>query len=83
MRAEAEANGRTLDVYAVYSYAGVQALAAALTHARDPLQASQFLKTHAVPTVLGNIRFDTAGDIVNPTFEVYTFRSGKIVLARK
>ena len=82
MRAAAQARGHTLDVYEVYSYAAVQALAAALNSSDDPTQAAAFLKQGTVPTVMGDIGFDAAGDIKDPTFDVYTFRDGKIVISR-
>jgi branched-chain amino acid transport system substrate-binding protein len=66
--------------YTLYSYASVQALAAAFNGAgkNDPAQASAWLKSHSVQTVMGTKDWDQKGDLTTSDYVVYQWsKDGK------
>jgi len=69
------ANGFEPEGYTLYSYASVQALAAAFTGAgeNDPAKASTWLKANPVATVLGQKEWDTKGDLKVSDYVVYAW----------
>ncbi|MDX2155872.1 MAG: branched-chain amino acid ABC transporter substrate-binding protein [Hyphomicrobiaceae bacterium] len=69
--------------YTLYSYAGLQIIAAAATQAKtnDPKKVAEAIKGKTFKTVIGDIGYDQKGDITRPDYVVYTWRKnadGKI-----
>ncbi|MCK8663747.1 branched-chain amino acid ABC transporter substrate-binding protein [Pseudomonas azerbaijanoccidens] len=74
------ATGYEPEGYTLYSYASVQALAAAFSGAgkNDPAQASAWLKSHPVQTVMGSKSWDKKGDLTKSDYVVYEWnKDGK------
>ncbi|GGK00552.1 branched-chain amino acid ABC transporter substrate-binding protein [Pseudomonas matsuisoli] len=67
------ANGYEPEGYTLYSYASVQAIAAAFNGAgsTDGAEASQWLKSHPVQTVMGTKSFDEKGDLKVSDYVMY------------
>jgi branched-chain amino acid transport system substrate-binding protein len=67
------ANGYEPEGYTLYSYASVQAIAAAFNGAgsTDGAEASQWLKSHPVQTVMGTKAFDEKGDLKVSDYVMY------------
>jgi branched-chain amino acid transport system substrate-binding protein len=65
----------------LYSYAAVQAWAAAVAEAGslDPAAVSASLHSHEFDTVLGRIRFDAKGDVLAAGFEWFVWTNGAFV----
>ncbi|MFJ5298264.1 branched-chain amino acid ABC transporter substrate-binding protein [Pseudomonas sp. NPDC088368] len=66
--------------YTLYSYASVQALAAAFTGAKSTKgeEAAKWLKAHPVKTVMGEKNWDTKGDLKVSDYVVYQWdKDGK------
>ena len=59
--------------YTLYSYASVQAIAAAFkaTGGKDSAKASEWLKANAVDTVMGKKAWDSKGDLKVSDYVVY------------
>jgi branched-chain amino acid transport system substrate-binding protein len=65
--------------YTLYSYAGLQIVAAAATATKslDPkVVAAEMSKGAAYKTVIGDIAFDAKGDITRPDYVMYTWTKG-------
>jgi len=64
--------------YTLYSYGAVQAWAEAVRRARsvDTGKVIGQLKDKPIETVLGNIAFDSKGDVTNPGYVVYEWKDG-------
>lgn len=60
--------------YALYAYAAVQVIAAAIEHTNttDGRTLANWLHQHEVATVLGNKSWATNGDIINSQFKIYS-----------
>lgn len=71
------------DDYALRTYAAVQAFAAAATETGglNGKKMAEWLKENTVSTVIGDLRWDVKGDIVQPDYSVYEWRDGKVVPA--
>ena len=67
------ANGFEPEGYTLYSYASLQALAAAFNGAgaNDAAKASAWLKSHPVQTVMGKKEWDTKGDLKVSDYVIY------------
>lgn len=67
------ANGYEPEGYTLYSYASIQALAAAFNGAgsTDGAEASKWLKSHPVQTVMGTKEFDEKGDLKVSDYVMY------------
>ncbi|MBM1169453.1 branched-chain amino acid ABC transporter substrate-binding protein [Microvirga arabica] len=67
--------------YTLYSYGAVQAWAQAVTKAGSiqPQAVVSALRSHAFETILGRISFDARGDVRQPGFEWFIWRSGRYV----
>ncbi|RCS23645.1 branched-chain amino acid ABC transporter substrate-binding protein [Phyllobacterium salinisoli] len=68
------------EAYTLYSYAGVQAIAAAAKAAgsNDPQEVAKALKgTETFKTVLGDISFDEKGDPKLPGYVMYEWKKGE------
>ncbi|EPL15560.1 branched-chain amino acid ABC transporter substrate-binding protein [Pseudomonas sp. CF161] len=71
--AKFRAEGYEPESYTLFSYASVQALAAAFKGAgtTDGTQASEWLKSHSVDTVLGSKSFTAQGDLKDSPYVMY------------
>lgn len=69
--------------YALYTYAAVQVIASAIdnTNTTNGTVLAHWLHQHEVNTVLGTKSWDTNGDIINSSFNVYTMLSDNILTA--
>ncbi len=67
------ASGFEPEGYTLYSYASIQALAAAFnaTGGKDPAKASEWLKANSVDTVMGKKAWDKKGDLKVSDYVVY------------
>ena len=68
------------ETFTLYSYAAMQVLAEAIgkTGSDDPKTVAGAIKKQGPwPTVIGDLSFDSKGDVINPEFTVYTWRKGK------
>jgi branched-chain amino acid transport system substrate-binding protein len=67
------ASGYEPEGYTLYSYASVQVIAAAFSGAgsTDGAEASQWLKSHSVQTVMGKKEFDEKGDLKVSDYVMY------------
>jgi branched-chain amino acid transport system substrate-binding protein len=65
--------------YVLYTYAAVQVWAAAAEKAKstDFAKVTAVLKDTTFDTVLGPIKFDAKGDVVNPAYVFYIWHAGK------
>lgn len=66
--------------YTLYTYASFQMLkqAAEATKSNDPQKIAEWLRAgNPTKTVLGEIKLDAKGDLVNPVYVWYTFKDGK------
>jgi branched-chain amino acid transport system substrate-binding protein len=66
--------------YVLYSYATIQvwAEAAAKAHSTKPILVASTLKTDGPwPSVLGPIKFDSKGDVVNAAYAIYKWHDGQ------
>jgi len=77
--AEFKAQGFDPEGYTLYTYAAMQIFKQAAEKAKstdaDKLQAQ--LHGHSFDTVLGPIKFDDKGDIVNPQYVFYVWSKGQ------
>jgi branched-chain amino acid transport system substrate-binding protein len=73
------AEGYNPEGYTLYTYAAIQAFAAAANKARslkvDDL--SKALKSMTVDTVIGPLSWDSKGDVKNPKYVFYVWKDGK------
>lgn len=72
------------ETYTLYSYAAVQAWAAAAEKAKsaDPAKVITALRSgDKFDTAIGPIGFDAKGDVVGPTYVVYSWKDGKYAYA--
>ncbi|MCR6631779.1 MAG: branched-chain amino acid ABC transporter substrate-binding protein [Magnetospirillum sp.] len=68
------------ETYTLYSYASVQAWAAAVEKAKslDAKKVIAQLKSgEKIDTAIGTVGFDGKGDVVGPTYVVYVWKNGK------
>lgn len=67
------ASGYEPEGYTLYAYTSVQALAAAFsaTKGTDGEKAAQWLKSHPVPTAMGNKEWDSKGDLKVSDYVMY------------
>jgi len=65
--------------YTLYSYAAIQAWAAAVEKAKSLKTAdvSKTLKANKIDTVLGKLGWDKKGDVLNPEYVFYVWKAGK------
>jgi branched-chain amino acid transport system substrate-binding protein len=73
------------ETYTLYSYAALQAWALAAEKAKsiDPKKVAAALKSgDKFNTVIGSVGFDAKGDVVGPTYVVYTWKNGKYAYAQ-
>ncbi len=73
-----EASGRTAEGYALYTYAAIQAWAAATTAAGSPDfdAVIEKLNTGEFNTVLGKVSFNEKGDVTLPGYVWYEWKDG-------
>ncbi len=64
---------RDPDTYSVNGYVAMQVLAEGIRRANtpDPQAVAQALRENEIPTLLGPLRFDANGDLVNPRIWIY------------
>lgn len=69
--------------YALYTYAAVQVIANAIdnTNTTDSITLANWLHQHEVNTVLGKKSWDTNGDIINSSFNMYTMLADNTLTA--
>jgi branched-chain amino acid transport system substrate-binding protein len=67
--------------YTLYSYGAVQAWAQAVERAgsAEPKAVMDALRSHEFETILGPVSFDAKGDVRQPGFEWFIWRSGRYV----
>jgi branched-chain amino acid transport system substrate-binding protein len=67
--------------YTLYSYGAVQAWAQAVTKAgsAEPTAVMNALRRNEFETILGQVSFDDKGDVRQPGFEWFVWRSGRYV----
>jgi len=72
------------EAYTLYTYAAVQAWAAAADKAgsTDAATVSAALKANSFDTAMGKIGFDAKGDVTAPGYVLYVWRNGKYVYAQ-
>ena len=65
--------------YTLYTYAAIQAFAAAANKAKSLKMEdlSKALKSMTVDTVIGALRWDSKGDIIDPKYVFYVWKNGK------
>ncbi|MGE0716368.1 MAG: branched-chain amino acid ABC transporter substrate-binding protein [Alphaproteobacteria bacterium] len=81
--AKFRAAGYEPEGYALYTYAAVQVWAAAANKARS-LKAGAVaaaLRGATYDTVVGRLRFDAKGDVIDPKYAVYAWRDGRYEVA--
>lgn len=67
------------EAYTLYSYAGLQIVAAAAAEAKslDPKKVAETMRAgKPFKTVIGDIAFDKKGDITRPDYVMYTWKKG-------
>ena len=77
---EFKATGYDPEGYTLYTYAAFQMYkqAAEATNSTDNKKIAEWLRAgNATQTVLGEIKLDSKGDLVNPVYVWYTFKDGK------
>jgi branched-chain amino acid transport system substrate-binding protein len=74
-----QAQGYNPEGYTLYTYAAIQAFAAAAEKAKSIKldDVSRALKSTAVDTVIGTLRWDSKGDVVDPKYVLYVWKDGK------
>ncbi len=62
--------------YTLYSYAGLEIIASAADQAKslDPKKVAETIKGKTFKTVIGDIGYDTKGDITRPDYVMYTWK---------
>lgn len=77
--AEFKKTGYSPEGYTLYTYGAVQAWveAAAAVKATDTQKVAKALKSMTLHTVLGDIEFDSKGDVKAPGYVVYVWKNGK------
>jgi len=65
--------------YTLYTYAAIQAFAAAANKAKSVKMEdlSKALKSMTVDTVIGALRWDNKGDVIDPKYVFYVWKNGK------
>jgi branched-chain amino acid transport system substrate-binding protein len=73
------AEGYDPEAYTLYTYAAIQAFAAAADKAKslNVEDLSRALKSMTVDTVLGPLSWDKKGDVINPKYVFYVWKDGK------
>ncbi|KQQ85787.1 branched-chain amino acid ABC transporter substrate-binding protein [Aureimonas sp. Leaf324] len=76
---EIEGSGKTAEGYVLYTYAAIQAWAEAAkkaggTEYEDVVKA---LDSETFPTVIGDLKFDSKGDVTLPGYVIYEWKNGK------
>jgi branched-chain amino acid transport system substrate-binding protein len=73
------AEGYDPEAYTLYTYAAIQAFAAAADKAKSLKveDLSRALKSMTVDTVLGPMSWDKRGDVINPKYVFYVWKDGK------
>jgi branched-chain amino acid transport system substrate-binding protein len=73
-----KAQGYDPEGYTLYTYAAIQAFAAAAAKANSVKEAdlSQALHAMTVDTVVGPLTWDSKGDVVNPKYVFYVWKAG-------
>ena len=77
---EFKAGGYDPEGYTLYTYAAFQMYKAGAeaTKSTDSQKIAEWLRAgNAVPTVLGEIKLDSKGDLTDPKYVWYTFKDGK------
>jgi len=77
---EFKAGGYDPEGYTLYTYASFQMYKAAAeaTKSNDNQKLAEWLRAgNPVQTVLGDIKLDSKGDLINPKYVWYTFKDGK------
>ncbi|MFN4142474.1 branched-chain amino acid ABC transporter substrate-binding protein [Aestuariivirga sp.] len=77
---EFKASGYDPEGYTLYTYAAFEMYKAAAeaTKSTDNQKIAEWLRAgNAVPTVLGEIKLDSKGDLTDPKYVWYTFKDGK------
>jgi branched-chain amino acid transport system substrate-binding protein len=80
--ARMRAGGTEPDGYVLYTYAAIQAWAAAAGKAGtvEPRRVAEALRRNGPwPTVLGEIAFDARGDVAQPAFSIQVWRKGALM----
>ena len=74
-----KAQGYDPEGYTLYTYAAIQAFAAAAAKANSVKEAdlSQALHAMTVDTVVGPLTWDAKGDVINPKYVFYVWKAGK------
>ena len=74
-----KAQGYDPEGYTLYTYAAIQAFAAAAAKANSVKEAdlSQALHAMTVDTVVGPLTWDAKGDIIDPKYVFYVWKAGK------
>ncbi|WP_062017332.1 branched-chain amino acid ABC transporter substrate-binding protein [Aureimonas sp. AU4] len=77
--AEIEKNGKTAEGYVLYTYAAIQAWAEAAKKAKSTEfgAVTKVLDSEALPTVVGDLKFDGKGDVTLPGYVIYEWKGGK------
>lgn len=72
------AEGYNPEGYTLYTYAAIQAFAAAADKAKSTKveDLSKALHSLTVPTVVGQLTWDKKGDVVNPKYVFYVWKNG-------
>jgi branched-chain amino acid transport system substrate-binding protein len=73
------AQGYDPEGYTLYTYAAIQAFAAAAAKANSVKEADLSLALHAmtVDTVVGPLTWNAKGDVINPKYVFYVWKAGK------
>jgi len=74
-----KASGYDPEGYTLYTYAAFQVFADAVkqTGTTDVNSLSQVLHKNTYPTVIGDLKFNEKGDIVNPVYVFYKWSKGQ------
>ncbi|MBB3949413.1 branched-chain amino acid ABC transporter substrate-binding protein [Aureimonas jatrophae] len=77
--AEIEKSGKTAEGYVLYTYAAIQAWAEAAKKAQSTEfeAVTKVLDSEALPTVVGDLKFDGKGDVTLPGYVIYEWKAGK------
>jgi branched-chain amino acid transport system substrate-binding protein len=72
------------EAYTLYTYAAIQAWAAAAGKAgsTDSVKVSATLKANSFDSAMGKIGFNSKGDVTAPGYVLYVWRNGKYVYAQ-
>ncbi|MDA9463089.1 branched-chain amino acid ABC transporter substrate-binding protein [Bradyrhizobium sp. CCBAU 53415] len=75
-----KASNLSAEGYTLYAYAAVQAWAEAVNRSGslNAARVASALRSRAIDTVIGPVRFDTKGDNAVPGFLVYRWRDGRV-----